>query len=82
MTELKLETIAKMVMALAKETNGDPLEILEFLEGSCWNEEEADHIQLFLEEGYAAQERERRFKMYLELKEEFGEFREHWKEGE
>ena len=82
MIELNPEAVARVITTLAKETNSNSLEILEFLEGCCWNEEEADHIQLFLEEGYAAQERERRFKMYLELKEEFGEFREHWQEGE
>ena len=31
---------------------------------------------------HKARDRERRYKDYLKLKEEFGEFREHWQEGE
>ena len=31
---------------------------------------------------HKARDRERRYQNYLKLKEEFGEFREHWQEGE
>jgi hypothetical protein len=72
MSELKLETIAKMVTALAEETDSCPSDILEYLEGQCWSEEEASRISCLMDVDYAAQERERRYRMYLELKEEFG----------
>ena len=72
MTESKLHTVAKIVSDLAKETDSDPLEILEFLEGCCWSEEEGDRIQDLLDVGYAEELLQRRFKMYQKLKEEFG----------
>lgn len=72
MTESKLHTVAKIIADLAKETNRDSLWILEFLEGYCWSEEEGKCIQDLLDVGYAEELRQRRFKMYQELKEEFG----------
>ena len=72
MTESKLHTVAKIVADLARETDRDSLEILEFLEGYCWSKEEGDGIQELLDADYAEEMRQRRFRMYLELNEEFG----------
>ena len=72
MTESKLHTVAKIVADLARETDSDLLEILEFLEGCCWSEEDGDRIQDLLDADYAEEQRQRRLKLYQELKEEFG----------
>ena len=72
MTESKLHTVAKIVADLARETDSDSLEILEFLEECCWSKEEGDCIQELLDADYAEELRQRRLKMYQELKEEFG----------